>query len=169
MLSGGDLSIPLAGSVPPQHLMRPVHSADRRHACLFHWQAARPCCCMHYTHHHSYVPRKLPLCISTTRVVYIWAPKDLSGVTCISCSMYFFHYVPGPTCRGSATLYVPPLGYKREGTQRYKASQLKHSSPQVTQTHILNTTHSGVGYCALAAQTTLNSCVFSCVHPPSSK
>jgi hypothetical protein len=31
-----------------------------------------------------------------------------------------FHYVPGPTCRGSASLYVPPLNYKREGTQRYK-------------------------------------------------
>jgi hypothetical protein len=54
-------------------------------------------------------------------------PEDLSGVTCISCSMYFFHYVPEPTCRGSATLYVPPLGYKREGTQRYKADQLRLS------------------------------------------
>jgi hypothetical protein len=53
--------------VPPQHLMRPVHSAGRRHACLFHWQAARPCCRMHYTHHRSYVPRKLPLHISTAR------------------------------------------------------------------------------------------------------
>jgi hypothetical protein len=52
-------------------------------------------------------------------------PGDLSGVTCISCSMYFFHYVSGPTCRGSATLYVPPLGYKREGTRRYKAGSFK--------------------------------------------
>jgi hypothetical protein len=34
--------------------------------------------------------------------------------------MYFFHYAPGPTCRGSASLYVPPLNYKREGTQRCK-------------------------------------------------
>jgi hypothetical protein len=34
--------------------------------------------------------------------------------------IYSFHYVPGPTCRGSASLYVPPLNYKREGTQRYK-------------------------------------------------
>jgi hypothetical protein len=34
--------------------------------------------------------------------------------------MYFFHYAPGPACRGSAPLYVPPLNYKREGTQRYK-------------------------------------------------
>jgi hypothetical protein len=32
----------------------------------------------------------------------------------------FLHYAPGPACRGSASLYVPPLNYKREGTQRYK-------------------------------------------------
>jgi hypothetical protein len=55
----------------------------------------------------------------------IWAPEDLSGVTCISGSMYFFHYVPGPTCWGSATLYVSPLSYKREGTQRYKVGSLR--------------------------------------------
>jgi hypothetical protein len=64
LLSDSDLSIPLASSVPPQHLMRPVHVAGRRHACLFRWQAERPCYHMHYTHHHSYVPRKLPLCIN---------------------------------------------------------------------------------------------------------
>jgi hypothetical protein len=34
--------------------------------------------------------------------------------------MYFFHYAPGPTCRSSASLYVPPLNNKREGTHRYK-------------------------------------------------
>jgi hypothetical protein len=96
LLSGGDLSIPLASSVPPQHLMRPVHSTGRRHACLFHWQAARPCCRMRYTHHHSYVPRKLLLCVNTTRAADIWAPEDLSGVTCISCSMYFFIMSLGP-------------------------------------------------------------------------
>jgi hypothetical protein len=30
-------------------------------------------------------------------------------------------FAPGPTCRGSAPLYVPPLRYKWEGTRRYKA------------------------------------------------
>jgi hypothetical protein len=40
--------------------------------------------------------------------------------------MYFFHYAPGPTCRGSASLYVPPLNYKREGTQRYKGHAQTH-------------------------------------------
>jgi hypothetical protein len=42
--------------------------------------------------------------------------------------MYSFHYALGPACRGSGHLYVPPLNYKREGTQRYKGQVL----------HILN-------------------------------
>jgi hypothetical protein len=73
------LSIPLAGDVPPQHLMSPVHSTGRRcatsafnepypflwrmatrpsrrrRACPFHWQAARPYCRMRYAHHDSRV------------------------------------------------------------------------------------------------------------------
>jgi hypothetical protein len=73
------LSIPLAGDVPPRHLMSPVHSTGRqcaasafnepcplrrwaatrptrrRRACPFHWQAVRPCSGVHYAHHHSRV------------------------------------------------------------------------------------------------------------------
>jgi hypothetical protein len=69
------LFIPLAGDVPPRHLMSPVHSTGRRCAasafnepCPLHWQAAtrpshrrracpfrcqaaHPYCRMHYTHH----------------------------------------------------------------------------------------------------------------------
>jgi hypothetical protein len=41
--------------------------------------------------------------------------------------MYFFHYAPGPACQGSASLYVPPLNYKREGTQRCKGQTQSHS------------------------------------------
>ena len=50
-------------------------------------------------------------------------PADYSCVTLSTLVihiMYFFHYAPRPACRGSAFLYVPPLNYKREGTQRYK-------------------------------------------------
>jgi hypothetical protein len=76
--------------------------------------------------------------------------------------MYFFHYVPGPTCRGSATLYVPPLGYKREGTQRYKLGSQHPQSYTSSSTQTLNTTHNGVGYYAPAARTTLDLGVFVC-------
>jgi hypothetical protein len=68
------LSIPLAGDVPPQHLMSPIHSTGRRcvasafnepcsfrrqamtspfrwrHACPFRWQVVRPYCRVHYAH-----------------------------------------------------------------------------------------------------------------------
>jgi hypothetical protein len=47
---------------------------------------------------------------------------DRPGVTGIS---YFLPFAPGPTCRGSISLYVPPLSYKREGTQCYKGHALK--------------------------------------------
>jgi hypothetical protein len=48
-------------------------------------------------------------------------------------SKYYIHYIPGPTCLGSAPLYAP-LNYKRGGMQRYKGTntlrrthRLKHT------------------------------------------
>jgi hypothetical protein len=76
------LSIPLAGDVPPPHLMSLVHSAGRRCAastfnetcpfrwqaatspfrmrrtCPFHWQMVRPYCRVHYAHHYAYVTKE---------------------------------------------------------------------------------------------------------------
>jgi hypothetical protein len=60
------LSIPLAGGVPPQHLLRPVHSADRRRsvhsACEVpvHSTSSAVCpyCRMHYAHHYSHVTKE---------------------------------------------------------------------------------------------------------------
>jgi hypothetical protein len=102
----------------------------RRRACPFHWQAVRPCCRVHYAHHYSRVTKEAAADIST--------PGDCSGVlalvTSIMCSLRF---VPRPTCRGSASLYVPPLSYKREDTRRDKTRSLRftqtliHSSSQI--------------------------------------
>jgi hypothetical protein len=64
--------------------------------------------------------------------------------------IYSFHYVLGPTCRGSASLYVPPLNYKREGTQRYKGQALKHTdTDSIHSQYSLHTVE--VGYYAPAA------------------
>jgi hypothetical protein len=47
----------------------------------------------------------------------IMALGDLLGDTGIGYFyMYSLRFTPGPTCRGPASLYVPPLSYKREGT-----------------------------------------------------
>jgi hypothetical protein len=93
----------------------------RRHACPFHWQATRPYCRVHYAHHYSYVTKEASVAYQYCACCGQHGPRDCTDVTCISYSRYSFHYVPGPTCRGSASLYVPPLSYKREDTQRYKA------------------------------------------------
>ena len=54
--------------------------------------------------------------------------KEIALATNINCSKYYIRYVPGPTCRGSAPLYVPPFIYKRGGTQRYNSDTLRPSS-----------------------------------------
>jgi hypothetical protein len=55
--------------------------------------------------------------------------------------MYSYYYAPGPTCRGSASLYVPPLNYKRKDTQRYKGQTLKLTDSSSQVLHTLNTTY----------------------------
>jgi hypothetical protein len=65
-------------------------------------------------------------------------------------------YVPGPTCRGSVPLCMPPSAIKGEACDVTRHIQ--------AQTH--NTLHSGVGCYAPVARTTLNPHVLSCVHPP---
>jgi hypothetical protein len=71
--------------------------------------------------------------------------------------MYFFHYAPGPACRGSASLYVPPLNYKREGTQRYKGQTQSHALHTQYNLHIVE-----VGYYASVAWTTIIPRVLLC-------
>jgi hypothetical protein len=52
--------------------------------------------------------------------------KEIALATRIKCSKYYIHYVPGLACRGSVSLYVPPLSYKREGAAGYKG-RLRHT------------------------------------------
>jgi hypothetical protein len=76
-------------------------------------------------------------------------------------------FVPGPTCQGLEPLYLSPLNYKRGGMQCYNTARKEtHLDPAQAHKFIqalkLNTSHSGVGYYAPAARTTLNPCVFLC-------
>jgi hypothetical protein len=94
------------------------------------------------THHYSY--KLLPIIATWTAA--IMTPADYSCVTLSALVihiMYFFHYAHGPACRGSTSLYVPPLNYKREGTQRYKGHA---QSPSQYYLHTVE-----VGYYAPAA------------------
>jgi hypothetical protein len=71
--------------------------------------------------------RLLPINAAWTAVIMTSA--DYSCVTLSTLVIhiiYFFHYAPGPACRGSTSLYVRPLNYKREDTQRYKGHAQSH-------------------------------------------
>jgi hypothetical protein len=89
--------------------------------------------------------------------------KKIVSTIDIRGSKHYILYVPGPTCWGPVPLCMPPFSYKRGGMRRYThtrnlrlASSYKLSS---------NTPHSGVGYYAPSARTTLNPCVFLCSSP----
>jgi hypothetical protein len=182
------LSVPPTGDVPPQHLMSPVYSAGRdvpsRHLmCPVHSAGRRrpghpaggvPVHSVGRQYGHAaecivlIITRTLPgsfRCTPMLRRPRISGHKEIALATSISCSKYYIRYVPGPACRGSVSLYVPPLSYKREGTRRYKAGSLGHLDSQThkfIQALKLNTSHSGIGYYAPAVRTNLNPCVFLC-------
>jgi hypothetical protein len=46
---------------------------------------------------------KLPLYVNTTQIAEVRIQED-----CSSNSKYYIHYIPRPTCQGSAPLYAPP-------------------------------------------------------------
>jgi hypothetical protein len=133
----------------------------RRRACQFRWQAVRPCCEVHCAHHHSYVARET----SAARQCYVdrryqgtrrlhWRPALVASSVTSVMSL-------GPHV-GAQHPYMYPFSYKRGDTQRYKTQT--HLDPSQAHKFIqapeLNTSHSGVGYYAPAARTTLNCCVF---------
>jgi hypothetical protein len=111
--------------VPTQHLMCPVHSTDRRrpghpaggvpvHSVGRQYARAAAYTVLIMTRALS---RRQPRDINTIWTTDIMALGDLLGDTSIGYFyMYSLRFAPGPTCRGSAPLYVPPLSYKREGT-----------------------------------------------------
>jgi hypothetical protein len=138
-----------SGLRAPSHSSRirrmPVHSTDRRRAQstirgprnYSHVTISRA-----MTHHYSY--GLLPINAAWTAII-----MTLADYSCVTLSalvihiMYFFRYAPGPACRGSTSVYVPPLNYKREDTQPYKGH---------TQSHCQYNLHTvEVGYYAPAA------------------
>jgi hypothetical protein len=79
------LSTLLTGDVPPQHLLRPVHSTGRRRQGHPADDApvqsiidiVRSCCAVHCAHHHLY--EKLPLHAGATQISGVRAQEDCSS------------------------------------------------------------------------------------------
>jgi hypothetical protein len=77
------------------------------------------------------LPRKQPRDINIVCATDIMALGVHPGVTGISC---FFPFVPGPTCRGSVSLYVPLLAIKgraHDVTRQADSDPHTHSNSQV--------------------------------------
>jgi hypothetical protein len=106
------LSTLLTSDVPPQHLLRPVHSAGRRRHVhptdgapvqSTIKQCARDARCtvliIPYT-------RSFP-CTPILRKSRMSGRKKIAPVANICGSKCYVHYVPEPTCRGSVPLCMP--------------------------------------------------------------
>jgi hypothetical protein len=101
----------------------------------------------------------------TPRIRRSWASgcKRIVSTTDIRGSKHYILYVSGTTCRGPVPLCMPPFSYKREGMPRYTHTRnLRLTSSYKPSS---NTSHSGEGYYAPTARTTLNPRVFLCTAP----
>jgi hypothetical protein len=109
----------LTDDVPSQHLMHPVHSTGRRRQ----GQPADSAHVQSIIKQYARAARRTVLIIPCTRsfpcTTILRRPrmsgrKKIAPATNISSSKYYIRYVPGPTCWGSALLYMPPLAIKGE-------------------------------------------------------
>jgi hypothetical protein len=106
---------PLAGDVPPQHLMCPVHSADGRRPG--HPAGGVP---VHPVGRQYARAAAYSMLIITRRYQYRMryghhGARRSSGRHWHWILLYYsLHFAPGPACQGSTPLYVPPFSYKRE-------------------------------------------------------
>jgi hypothetical protein len=155
----------LTGDVPPQHLMRPISSAGRR--CQGHPADSAPA--RSAGEQYICAERRTILILSSARSL-LGTPgirrsraEKIVSTTDIRGSKHYILYVPRPTCRGPAPCACPPSAIKGEACDVTHTRNLRLASSYKLPS---NTSHSGVGYYAPAARTTLNPRVLSCVDPP---
>jgi hypothetical protein len=113
------LSTLLTGDVPPQHLMCPVHSTGRRRqghpADGAPVQSIVKQCARAAWRTMLIIPytRSFP-CTQMLHRSQTPGHKKIAQAANMSSAKYYVCYVPGPTCRGSVSLYMPPLAIKGE-------------------------------------------------------
>jgi hypothetical protein len=110
----------LTDDVPSQHLMRPVHSVGRRRQS--HPADGAPV--QSVVKQCARAMQRTMLTISYTRS-FLCTPRirrsrmsgreKIAPVANICSSKCYIRYVPGPICRGSVPLCMPPFNYKRGG------------------------------------------------------
>jgi hypothetical protein len=126
------LSTLLTGDVPPRHLMCPVHSAGRRRPG--HPTSGAP------VQSDLYVAKEASAacqCYTSSRYRDAGRLHKVTGISCSGCSLC---YVPGPKCRGSVSLYVPPFAIKGRARNVTDSSTLRPSSGSQVQTSSIHYT-----------------------------
>jgi hypothetical protein len=91
-------------------------SSSRRRACWVCWRTVRPCQAAHCV-----IPstRSFP-CTPKIHRSRTTGHKGIAPAANIFSPKCYILYVPGPTCRGSVPLCMPPFSYKRGGMRCYK-------------------------------------------------
>jgi hypothetical protein len=126
----------LTGDVSSQHLMRHVQSTGRR--CQGHPADGAPVqtvdkqCARAERRTVLIIPstRSLP-CTPKTRRSRMLGHKKIAPAANVCSPKCYILYVPGPTCRGSVPLCMPPFSYKRGVMRHYNTDpilgSLRHS------------------------------------------
>jgi hypothetical protein len=117
---------PLAGDVPPQHLMCHVHSADRRRpdhpAGGIPVHSAGRQCARAAAYAMLIITRTLPRKQRRISIPYtlwtLWRSENFWATLALATSILFPPFCPWAHMSGLSTLVRAPFGYKRGGTQR---------------------------------------------------
>jgi hypothetical protein len=168
----------LTSDVPPRHLMRPAHSAVRRrpvHSTSKQRVASalmRPVHSAGRRHAHAAACTILIItranrgsyrCVPTLRGLRTSRRQKISQVSpalvapCISSIVSL-----GPHVGAQQPCMCPPWAIKGRAHDVTRHTNLDSQTHKFIQALKLNTAHSGVGYYAPVARTTLNPCVFLC-------
>jgi hypothetical protein len=157
----------LTGDVPSQHLMRPVPSAGRRRQGHPAGGALAGSAGKQY----SCAERRAILIFSSTRsflctprIRRSWASwkRRLSRQQALVAPSAIFFMFLGLHVGAQSLCACPPSAIKGETCDVTHTHNLRLASSYKLSS---NTSHSGVGYYAPAARTTLNPCVFLCSSP----
>jgi hypothetical protein len=165
----------LTGDAPSRHLMCPIQSTGRRRQG--HPAGGAPAGsagkqCARAGRHAilTFSSARSFTCTPRIRRSRATGHKKIASATDIRGSKLYILYVPGPTCWGPVLLCMPPFAIKGEAYDVTKEALRPSFRQKLISSYKLpsNTSHSGVGYYAPAARTTLNPRVLSCVDPPAS-
>jgi hypothetical protein len=91
-------------------------SSSRRRAYWVCWQIVHPCQAAHCVIPSTRIFPCMPKIHRSRTIGHKW----IAPVANIYSPKCYILYVPGPKCRGSVPLCMPPFSYKRGGMRRYK-------------------------------------------------